>query len=989
MGTRYAIPRKALLCERGGTFSTADGWVHRTAAGATFGKAAVSQANPAWDLMNFLNNNGGGAGTAEARVPFAQLGFVTADGLETAHTVHLRFRNRTNREVGSGTVIGPAVAIHSGGVGNPGNCYLGFATYLAGTPTVGLAVFAAGVFVILSSAPNQTVRQGDVMSLSYGFDVASSKVNLGLRVNGIAVDAWIDPATTGYRVSALSALPGICGINTPAVPVAHVHGATASEWWVTSGFNHYAEFFDVARLFGGPRLELLTQQRFSTDPAPKVQWYFSKEITTLNFSFKRRGGCASALAVLQLQDWINTDTTITLPPALRSFYEPPAEAWSANDWHGGDVVIRQRHGGQWLRIGTNNVPEAIWRGRISSSAFKKGEKTVRLRMLGHWGQLSKIEIDAEVGERIKLRDALVLLIDKYAVKSPTVDSPIVARNIVGVGHQLEQLVDYDFKHTSLRNAIDRLLRVLPEGFVWGVDATGTLYIQQQIDHYTIDLLTGQLPLLTLNTDNAQGWEPKVAFDKIENAVTVIGESYDEDTEENSTGVVRGVARCDKSVQMYGTRADTKKDSIYHDDGFAAKVAQAMCKRTCAPVFTAKLRVLSPLDGTQSFSEVLTPFLPFVAIVNPVEKIGRQLKARGSTSIEDYQMGNAVMRRYGDMVGTALRGDGDAGDNVTLAPTTTEQNINTSWLLKIRLRFTDAHVGAGGTFAHIFGRPRGGAGNFRKGWGNLVWDRDSGNLQWWFEDSGGSLRGPIVTGINVPSAAPADQIVEIIIYRDATGDWAFYDGPAAKNTSAGFRQTLQTGSFNWRWFNDAAADDEGWIGELDNWAMINTKPAGLRGLEDSNSIAAFATRTAAKPLARNEGVGLLRMCRFNEAHHPGPAVNPRAVWTFETSTGPVQKQYTASLTNILADPSPITTNNRRGFRIGDTIAVGSQAYSKPWGGPLILHVEEVRYSVVPSVGLVDRQLRLGRQPASFVDTVAGLERMASQQEDLMNRLEEDN
>lgn len=983
MGSRYAIPQKMIVCERGGTFETSDGWVFRNSGSSTFGTAGVSQANPAWDLLNFANNNGAGAGTAESRVPFAKLGFTTADGLETAHTVYLRIRNRTNRDVGSGTVIGPATAIHDGGGGNPGNCYCAFATYLAGTPTVGIGVFTAGTFLILSSVAATTLRQGDVLALSYGFKVATSEVFLGLRLNGESVDAFIHAG--GYRMGTLSALPGLVGLNTPAVPVAHVHGGTASEWWVTSGFNHYAELFDVARLFGGPRVEFLEQQRFTTDPIPSVKWYFSKELIRLTFSFKRRGGCSSASMVIQMQDWVRG---VAPSPSFRSFRQPTAEDWAGDDWHGGDVVVRQRHGGQWLRIGIGNVPEAVWRGRVTSISANKADLSVKVSCLGHWQHLGNLQIGEEVSEGIRLRDAIQLLVERYALKSETVDSPIRALTIVGTGHQLDQRVSYDFKHTSVRNALDRLLRILPEGFAYGVDAGGTLYVQQQTDHYTVDLGAGQLPLLTLNTDDCLKWEPKIDFRRIENQVTVIGEPYEEDVTLGSTGVVEGRASSDKSLAMFGAFEQIKKDSNFQDDGFAAKVAHALCKRTCSPRFTARIRVLLPLDGTTAFWEVLTPFVPFVAIINPAETLARELVSNGAISTQEASVGNEVMRRYGDLTGTALEGDGDAGDFVLLDPTTTEQNLNIHWLLKLRLRFDFVHPGAAGTYAHMFGRPRGGGGNARKGWGNLVWAKDTGNLEWWFEDSGGTLRGPIATGINVPVAAPAGQIVDLTVWRDNNGDWQFYDGPTAKSASSSFQQTLAVGAFDWRWFDDNAGGDEGWHGTVDNWSLIDTKPFGLRGLDDSSTVPAFVTRTAGKPLPRNEGVGLLRMCRFNEAHHTGGPINPRSVWTFETSSGAVRTQYTASLTNVLADPSPISANNRRGFRLGDTITVGQESYSKTWGGPLILHVDEVRYVVEPSVGLVDRQMRLGQSPASFVETVASLDRQAQEQSDLLHRIEQD-
>ena len=275
---------------------------------------------------------------------------------------------------------------------------------------------------------------------------------------------------------------------------------------------------------------------------------------------------------------------------------------------------------------------------------------------------------------------------------------------------------------------------------------------------------------------------------------------------------------------------------------------------------------------------------------------------------------------------------------------------------------------------------------------------TGKLRWIYQESGGA---PVVmdTGITVDPVTPASAVVNFTVWRDAIGDYRFYDGTTLKATITGNRNnTHKNQATDWRWFDSSQTGgflhawdgiiEQFWV--LDTVALESKLPGGVGG------VGGFIARTNAKNLRRTEGLGLLRHCKFNEAHYIGgtpflatPAKN--RAWTRNGTTAtPEAGTYaiTASSPALgsAIDATPISTEVARGWRMGeDSTAVAGESSAKKWGGPLMMAVEKVTYDVRPNDGTVLTAFELGDFREQFMPSIDAIGRQVAETSEVLKSL----
>jgi hypothetical protein len=953
-----------------------DSWTKRVSGAGLFDTAVVLGTSPQWEICHWRNDSGASIGTAEYRWPLSAISMTSSVELENQHTVHLRLQNQSND--GDSPQVGPATCVHDGGSGQPGNCYYAFARYSGGTRYIGIGKLSSGSKSTLAEA-TAPIEMGDALSLGYQWDVSAGAAQLTAMVSGAAVTSATD--TGGYRMGSLSALPGVVGLDTLSISNMRQHGAAWSEWWVTDLSGSWGELKELAGdLTATPIVQLLSYQRYAGDPEPRVKWAFSGEIIKLQWTHKRNGGCGRAKIELQPQAW-NTGLLGLYPVdggsselSTRTFEEPFADDWEANDWHGGDVTISVRYSGRKLTT-TDIVEDTLYRGRISKVEVDGKSGAVRIECDGLISTMEDFFVWYDKRKSITIREAIESTIEGSLVKSATHDGALAGHNILGLQSFLDQKVDMDYEVESVRSVIDELVALLPDGMVYGVDAQGVFYVQQQNDHYTTDISSSaQLPIVTFDARTALSYKRSIDFRKLRTTVTVYG------AEDESESRVAGGSAAVKALALYGRRHKVKTQDSIGDAGLAAKYAQAILKRVVAPKLSVGMKVQQPILDSQAFWTTLTPFMPVVAIRD--RRDDNMMRTFDPSSSSRY-VSDQLLRRFGDLAGWSTAEKGTAGGSASWPSTSREQALQKSWLFHARIRFDAAHPAAG-FHAFVCGRPRGGAGNSRKGWGGLYWNGTTGNLEWWGEDSVGALY-VIQTGLTVSTSTPAGATVDLFVHRAADGSWSFFNGGAAAgsdSSAAAKAIVLGTGSWDWRLFDAAGSGDYGFDGTIDNVYLIDSAPRTegdqTLGVEAQRfGMAGFASRNAGAPLKRNDSYGLLMLAKLNEPTDPDVGADGEmVVWTDDGSSSPTKRIVTWTAGTGSSQSGSITLDSRRGYRLGEG--------AKRWGGPLVLYVAEVKYTVEPSSGLVTREMTLGSEQRSFAQSLANLEREVSRQSEILNR-----
>lgn len=223
---QWASP-KVIALEYGDRF---DEWTFHNSSGQWNRVGIVGQERYS---IGWKNNNGVATGSAMFRLPFSAFSLPASSPYESQHTVHMRCARRNN--VGLHNALGVATALTA-------TSATGYIAIAYSTATLGVTIgkLTAGAVGGLASSAATVVRPGDVLSLAYRYDTTNSRVELAALLNGVVVVSTTNSASP-HRMSTLSGRFGLYGDPTQALPNSLGIGHTTPEWWVTSGWQTFAE----------------------------------------------------------------------------------------------------------------------------------------------------------------------------------------------------------------------------------------------------------------------------------------------------------------------------------------------------------------------------------------------------------------------------------------------------------------------------------------------------------------------------------------------------------------------------------------------------------------------------------------------------------------------------------------------------------------------------------------------------------------------------
>lgn len=967
-------------------------WTARSTGVALFEEKGLPTTSPVYSVLGAHNNNGADAGTLAHFATKSQLLFG-GGGLTWEHTVSVRL-TRGNED--AGCLIGPATAIHPGVGASPGNSYWAHAYNDAGTPKIGLGYWLnAGR--VQPAQVNHTVREGDVLSLTYKED--PSDVTITALVNGVEVLSYVDTAGTRYKFSTL-ADPRI-GITSQfhqtQARATTVYPETISQFFVTRGVGALTiPAATHSAHVGATRVHFMRKRHLASDPPLKTRWILGKDIVAMDFSFRRNGGCSSGSISLSPEQW---NLPLTAAPIEKWAQEPYPSDLDNEDWLGGLVRIHCRYAAFPITTAsTGNVDETVWVGRIRNVSYDRAKRQIRFSLEGLSAALRERRVTIQQ-PNMSIRDAVTEIVTQSILRTNTNEGVVDVINITGIQSTLDQRLDVNYVDTVAHDALLQLLQLLPDGMVWGIAPRAgqiEFYLQQSVDPHGVTIMTDDKRVPSYDMDRALSFERRVDPGDVENDVTVFGRDYDETDEPlHPSGKVTASASSERSIAWYGRRQKTVTNGNVEDEGLAAKYAAAIARRTSHPTLRFTLKVLQEFAGVDTFWHALVPFHPFVHVRETFDPDSLTVTMHDVQlpTGSSYKVIDRITRRYGDLPGYALKLQGENGGGVNFRSVSGEWLAQKSWLVHACLRFSRAHPGGTNTWAFIFGRPRGGgSANNRKGWGGLYWYEGTGALEWWYEDTGGTLRGPINTGITVSPSAPGNAIVRITVHRDSAGSWHFWNGATKTAGPVAGAQDPRVLTDDWRIFDSSQSGggiDEKWGGELDQfWFYDTAKMEAAGGL----TVNTFVGKADDRRLPRMLGEGCLRYAPFNWTHYAPaayevphfargtPTADPEAIQATWTNGSPAETD----------DAAPVTTatRSRRGFRIGESSSNNPAGESfKKWGGPLLAAIESVRYKIHERIGVVETDFELGDFANRFVQSLASIQREIQQQSELLRRIRE--
>lgn len=871
-------------------------------------------------------------------------------GSTRAHVVHVRCE-RSNaaaevQQVGPGTALDPAG--------------YGYVVEL-GAGTLSIVRLDAWTPTVLDSA-GYTVAAGDALSLSYSYDSLGGQVDLVAMVNGTPVVAAAD-ASSPFEFGS-GALVGIYGADTFAVPTSRTLGHCVGEWWLTFGAQSFSEPPARPALLSSLRMIVQKRRPWLSTAEPQMLRLVSGELTSASWSTKRIGGCSTLSARFRYPDDDDPDAA--------TWRTPDVTEWNSGDWLGGEVVLELRH----LDIdpATNQKVDRVWRGRISRIDNSPESREVDLEAEGLVAVLDEVYLTASYDNQT-LRDIVRDIVQRAAQVADQGfggGSTYLRYNpakIVGVQSALDARVSLEFEATTAQGALSDVLAFLPGGFVYGVDVDGDFYLDQQADHYDTELaVTEGRELHHFDTSTAQVEKFSVTQDlsRIGTAATVLGDEI------NTPGLgpvarvseVRraGLATSTRARQMFGLR-QRMEAGPYPTDGLCAKVAAALLRRQLLPAISADLSVVDGVQDARMVQHLIDRAPPRVSVTD--SRSAYRLPGGGPSGRVSTEFS---LRRWGDFPSFRTNDAGTLGALLTWDSTSTERAKNTNWLWHVVLRF-DAAMPAGSADVFIAGRGPDPAFPASFGWGHLIWQRSSGNLLWVYTTAGGANR-VVNTGLTVSTTG---VVVHLTVWRDSAGTLRIYNGTSVTWTDTALQaDVLHVVTSGWRAFAWPSATYDPWDGSVEQIWFIDTTPVdGLPG-----GVSALITACHDKSLPRQRAHGLLHYFPANEP------VSDSAYPVIEAIPSPVPYWQAGALalaqwtrTETGGDAAAVTAGVRRGVLVGQP---------KRWGGPLVLDVESVDYSIDGQTGLVKRQFNLGEIRDGATATLAALSAQVDRLEEVRGR-----
>ena len=948
--SRWGTPG-LLAAERGTNFESASWWTTYVTGGGTFGlktQLGSQSTGQAWPYFGWDSNSGAGLGVRS---------FIHASGTPTnastkAHSVHLRYIGPKPNTLASMTYgLGPATCVHAGSA-TLANCYYLKVYNATGAGRVDLYKHDNGVHALLTACAAD-VFPGDYVSLSYSH--AGGTNSLEVFVNGVSVGTYSDVG--GWSMASVSGKPGIYGHGSGVLI------ARTTEWWVTDGFQSVGELSPSYPGMTGPISVVIKRPQRYTDSSTGMRILVVNEIVQCRWGFSRIGGCNSA--TIRFRFGNGTSALQEASEQERLFVEPSVDDWNSAHWIGGRVEIHLRHD---ARDVASTGTELVWGGQASSIEYDSETREISVTADGLFSLMEKAVVRKELWKNRSVRDCILTVLDQVTQSASASGKDFrIGKNlskIIAVGSLLDfKILEKEVKWETADSVLNDLFEFLPDAFVWGVDQYGDFYVDLPSSPYTTTL-DQDLPVVFYDAGSAVKWSRELRWDNVTNQFEALGTEPDDASVERISATVA----CEKSRAMFGLRQQTESIDETKDAGILAKYAQAICKASASPEFSATLTVREQLAGPRTLWKSLSYVTPAVAVM---DRVGlTDMAAAGGHPRPDYSM-----RLLGDTPGVWPDLNGTGGAQVRFACRSNEI-LNRSWLLHARLKFTTAHQGAAGDYAYILGRPSTSTGS--NGWGALLWWKTTGKL-YWHQDEGGVpvLHDSLIT---VDPTTPANQVVELTIFRDSTGSLKFYDAGVLKATiPAG--GTMDTAAWDWCFWKypGSFAGICAWDGAIEQFWFFDTAASGWAGTpidSQPGGITAFLARNNGTNLCRQDGCGCLIHIKFHESQAEAADQGYYRMW-LGSSTGASAGQ--ATIVALGTSPADLTS--------GATHAASGHMFGQNhrWGGPLILQSDSVEYEYEGSTGTVEINYDLQNPRADAQRALARIKDQVARQNESLRRV----
>ena len=329
---------------------------------------------------------------------------------------------------------------------------------------------------------------------------------------------------------------------------------------------------------------------------------------------------------------------------------------------------------------------------------------------------------------------------------------------------------------------------------------------------------------------------------------------------------------------------------------------------------------------------------------------------------------------GDVTASGLYFEGDNGGYFEIAEKAAYQ-LTASWLVHVQIRFEQAPQLVG--FNMVFGQQNTNMNiDGKHGWGVLYWDSNTGDLMWGYTEVQGGNNVALTTWINVPVAGPFPITVDFTAALDDAGTLHFYNGNVVTERT-GLIGLLGTGGIYanpWRFAKSYFGPHGESRFTFNNFSFFNT--VGWTNdflLTITQALDDWVVANEGKRLYMSFGTGLVAWAELVENQ------DARTTLPVKYPDGTVAQDVVLTKTGGDLAKNPVNVDSRAGPQWHQNLR---------WGGPIILNVNSVRYSLSPTLGRVTKRFELGSRELTLPNFVAQVERQVKEAQNVLRKTAQD-
>jgi hypothetical protein len=697
----------------------------------------------------------------------------------------------------------------------------------------------------------------------------------------------------------------------------------------------------------GDTIVNIHRRRRFTDSTDEVLVSLSQEINSLKFRWNRLGGCGKGSCKISLKESLAADRLVDLGHTTTE----------EGDLYGDIVSIWVKNFPDQAGTVTGQSATQIYMGKVRDIEYNPKEGTATINFEGLSSSYDNIYLEQDF-EDYTIKQIMDFLAD-LAIKTNEAggnDGDILAKNIWAPDSVFDMVIpDIKAKNESASSVLKRVLDFVPGRFVWGVDRTGTFFFLPQ-DYPYPQIAENPIPVEGFFLDQLLGYKRSADPDKNKSIYTVKGK-LDPDTGES----VVGTAVNQRQKESIGPKKKLSVESDITDSSLCAKLAQVKGRLQSRQIVKARAKSVEFLHPDRSFRSILRLGAPS-AYINESEN---------------------ASRTFGDVAGNSLRVDGKTLGESFDIPNVAGYNRNREYMFHISITFEAAH---GGGTDFVFGMPDPNAAvSGKHGWGYLSWD-PTGALRWnWTSESAGNPNSFVFTGITVPTAGPFPITKHITVAKNASNTWLFFDGPNLV-TQIGVNSNHVAGGI---WAGPFTGGKGGFAGfggvkaTFDNFWFYGT--GELNKFYGNNWLVANRVMAIANYNRRLQRNWLLKFDSLTEGLVAWAELCEKQDGR---TTLPVKYPVSGTVGEVALSLHATTPSTSADRNTTDSVQSPSWFDGSKWGGPVILDIESVEYTINPIDKTLTKDLNLGSKELGLISSLVGIETEVREAKELLKKRSQD-